>query len=177
MKQYITPDDLSGLSDSQILNLRDLWMPEANTLAMARICKDVVNEEYDNIVFVIGEVIVQEGRRNLILRRMRLVDDPEVEQGIELEQEPYQDKEEFVFEYTEPEQYFGKDDCLPILNIGQLIEFLNRLKYGQGGMTISIPPVRKMIGDRGYTVTNINEYEFEEDELCDALWKALVEYL
>ena len=70
MKQHITPEDLLKLNGSQVLNLRDMWMPKPNTMAMARICKDVINDEYDTIVFVIGEVIVQEHSTRLVLRRL-----------------------------------------------------------------------------------------------------------
>ncbi|NLO39662.1 MAG: hypothetical protein GX115_09350, partial [Ruminiclostridium sp.] len=51
MKQFITPDQLLALSTTQKANLMDLWLPQVNTLAMARICKDVIHDEYDNIVF------------------------------------------------------------------------------------------------------------------------------
>lgn len=193
MKQYVTPEQLLALSNTQRANLMDLWLPQVNTLAMARICKDVINDEYDNIVFVIGEVIVTEGRNNLILRRYRLIDESffeednaeenvekeisEEENGEEENGEMPEDEEEFEPEYAEPEQYFNKADCLPLPGIGQLIEWLRRLRYGQDGFDISIPPVRKLPGDKDFVVMNRNELEYEEEELCDALWNALVECL
>ncbi len=181
MKLHITPEDLLNLSDSQKLNLRDMWMPEVNTLVMAKICRDVINDEYDTIVFVIGEVIVDEDRGNLILRKYKLLDESFYEDNrnfFENENEPecVENEEDFEFEYAEPEQYFSKEDCLPLPGIGQLIEMLNRAKYGQDGFDIYIPPVRRMVGDKGYSVVNRNEHEFTEDELCDSLWKALIEY-
>jgi len=178
IKQHITPEDLTSLSESRKANLRDLWLPEVNTLAVASLCRDVVNNEYDNIVFVIGEVYVQEESGALILRRMSLPGDSLAEEdNISDENEPRENKDEFTFEYSQPEEYFSKEDCLPLLNIGGLIDFLSRVRYGQGGFDISIPPVRRLVGDKGCSVINRNELEYEEEELCDALWNALVECL
>ncbi len=173
MKQHITPEQLLALSNTQRVNLHDMWLPQVNTLAMARICKDVINDEYDNIVFVIGEVIVTEGRTDLVLRRYRLVD----EIILEDDQELTESEEELEPDYIEPEQYFNKEDCLPLLSIGQLIELLGHVRYGQDGFEISIPPVKRQLGDGDYCVMNRNELEYEEEELCDALWNALVECL
>lgn len=173
MKQHITPEQLLALNNTQKANLMDLWLPEVNTLAMARICRDVINDEYENITFVIGEVLVVEGHGDLVLRRYRLQDDTIAEEA----QEPSFEEEEFEPEYIEPEQYFNKEDCLPLLNVGQLIELLCRVRYGQDGFDISIPPVKKLPGDRDCRVMNSNELEYEEEELCDALWNALVECL
>ncbi|NLN65678.1 MAG: hypothetical protein GX144_09780 [Clostridiaceae bacterium] len=173
MKQFITPEQLLMLNNAQKVNLLDMWLPQVNTLAMARVCTDVINDEYDNIVFVIGEVLVTEGHGNLVLRRYKLLDESSFEENDELSE----NKEEFEPEYIEPGQYFSKEDCLPVFSIGQLIELLNRVRYGQDGFQISIPPIRRMIGDKGFTVINSNELEYEEEELCDILWNALVECL
>lgn len=178
MKQYITPEQLLALSNTQRVNLLDMWLPQVNTLAMARICKDVINDEYENIVFVIGEVLVTEGSTDLVLRRYRLLDEiiPEDDQEL-IDNEEETEPEDIEPEYIEPEQYFNKEDCLPLLSIGQLIELLGYIRYGQDGFNISIPPAKRVLGDRDYCVTNRNELEYEEEELCDALWNALVECL
>lgn len=173
MKQYVTPDQILALNGTQMANLMDLWLPEVNTLAMARICKDVINDEYDNIVFVIGEVLVTEGRNNLVLRRYRLLDETFFDENREL----FENEGEVELEYSEPEQYFNKADCFPLPGIGQLIEWLNRVRYGQDGFDISIPAVRKLPGDKDFVVMNRNELEYEEEELCDTLWNALAECL
>lgn len=173
MKQHITPEQLLALSEGQKANLLDLWMPEANTMAMARICKDVINDEYDNIIFVIGEILVEEGRGDLMLRRYKLLDDSFFEENKDL----FENEGEFELEYSEPEQYFSKKDCLPVLSIGEMIALLNKIKYGQDGFDISIPPQRRIVGDKGFVVVGTNELEYEEDELCDALWNVLVEQL
>ena len=184
MKQHITPEDLLKLNGSQVLNLRDMWMPKPNTMAMARICKDVINDEYDTIVFVIGEVIVQEHSTRLVLRRLVPAGDIDMDQDLELPEGNGDDMElsegngdeEFSFEYSEPDQFFSKDDCLPVLNIGQIIEMLNHVKWP--GRFLDIYPARKKnVGDSGSKVVNSTEMEFEEEELCDALWNALVEFL
>lgn len=185
MKQHIAPEDLFALSESQKLNLRDMWMPEVNTIACASICRDVINEEFETIVFMIGQIIINEGSRNLILRKMSLPEDIAFEdelseQDIEenrTESSDENDDNEFELEYAEPDQYFSREDCLPLLSIGCMIEILNGLKYGQDGFTITIPPLRKLLGDKGYAVTNKVELQYEEEELCDALWSALKEFL
>ncbi len=217
MKQYITPEDLSGLSDSQKINLRDIWMPAVNTLACASICTDVINDEFETFVFVIGGIILHEGSTNPILRRFSLVDEDiiteddngeadgefagELPNGDDDDQfdvlfdemddeddinddfdeedinDDFDEDDEFDFNYSEPDQYFGKADCLPLLSIGQMIEMLNSLKFGNDGFHISIPSSKRLIGDPGCTVTNRVELEYEEEELCDALWSALKEHL
>lgn len=60
MKLNITAKDLSVLSDSQKLRLREIWMPKVNQLACASICVDVETEEYEDVTFVIGEVLLME---------------------------------------------------------------------------------------------------------------------
>jgi hypothetical protein len=190
MKQHITPEDLAQLTESQKMNLRDMWMPELNTLACASICRDVINEKYEDIAFVIGQVIIHEGSKNPVLRRLGLVDETIDEDGfsdedegeenfediLEDSDENYED-ENFEFEYPEPDQYFSKKDCLPLLSIGQMLEMLSSLKYGQYGLTVSLPPAKRLIGDKGFTVSNNLEQEYEEEELCDALWNALKAFL
>ena len=86
-------------------------------------------------------------------------------------------EEEVELEYAEPEQYFNKVDCMPLPGIGELIELLGRVRYGQDGFDISIPAARKQLGDKDCVVMNRFEQEYEEEELCDALWNALVECL
>jgi len=195
MKKHITPDDLAQLTESQKVNLRDMWMPELNTLACASICRDVVNDKFEDIVFVIGQIIIPEGENIPILRRMGLVDETIAHDGFpgreyveesseeipvekpEVSDDNYDDSDEFEFEFFGQEQYFSKKDCLPLLSIGQMLEMLSSLKFGQNGFTVSLPPAKRLLGDKGYTVTNVIEQEYEEEELCDALWSALKAYL
>ena len=75
-------------------------MPKPNTMAMARICKDVINDEYETIVFVIGEVIVQEDSTRLILKSLNPSGDTGIaEDDMELPEDD-DDDEEFFFEYS-----------------------------------------------------------------------------
>lgn len=191
MKQHITPEDLAQLTESQKMNLRDMWMPELNTLACVSICRDVVNDEFEDIEFIIGQIIIPEGRNIPILRRLGLVDETVAHEGFfgqedeeavseevpDDSNENYDYAGDFEIEFFEQEQYFSKKDCLPLLSIGQILEMLNRMKYGQYGLTVSLPPAKRLIGDKGCTVTNSVEQEYEEEELCDALWSALKAYL
>ncbi|MCX7747617.1 MAG: hypothetical protein N2645_12135 [Clostridia bacterium] len=58
MKQHISLDDLRELSDSQKQRLLDLWLPAKYDVALANICIDVSNDEYDEVVFILGKVVV-----------------------------------------------------------------------------------------------------------------------
>jgi hypothetical protein len=53
---------------------------------------------------------VTEGRNNLVLRRYRLLDETFFDENKEL----FENEGELELEYSEPEQYFGKADCMPL---------------------------------------------------------------
>lgn len=181
MKEHISCEDLLSLSESQKQNLRYLWVPEKNDLAMASICTNVETDEYDNIEFVIGEVIIDE-RHHVTLRRYRLLEDiiPEENEALLInselpEEEAFEDEEGFAFEYSEPDQYFSKEDCLPLMSVGQMIQFLRKNKFSQSGFRLVIPAVtNKLFADEmAYTLEDSCGEAFKEEELVTCLWEAV----
>lgn len=177
MKEHISCEDLLSLNESQKQNLRYLWLPEKNDLAMASICTNVETDEYDNIEFVIGEVIVDEDHHRVTLRRYKLLDDSIFEENQEPveNQELVESEEGFEFEYAEPDQYFSKEDCLPLMSVGQMIQFLRKNKYSQSGFRLVIPAVvNKLFADEmSYTLEDSYGEAYKEEELVNCLWEAV----
>lgn len=184
MKQYITIEDLMELDDYKRDRLNDLWVPKKHDLAAAFLCKDAENNEYDIFEFVIGQVIIGEARSGYHMTLMNLEgirswgaatqDSPE-EDGEEAPAEEEFSEEDFCFEYERPDVY-SKSDCLPLLNIGQMLELLKKCGYGNGSFYASIG------NDGGGVGREINDYEsygldYEDEELCNALWSAVKEVL
>ena len=60
MKQNISVEDLSKLSEGQKERLRSKWTPRKYDLVYAQICKNAEYEEYDYFEFVIGNVEVND---------------------------------------------------------------------------------------------------------------------
>lgn len=171
MKQNLNIADLNDLTESQKQTLRDYWMPEENDLVVAYICKNVETEEYDEIVFVVGDVLVEEERRHngVTLRRLRLLDDSFYEENRQL----FENEGSYDMEYCEPEEYFSKADCLPLLSIGQLIDLLRKTKFGRDGFNIEIPALGDQLIDEAF-ILNARYYDnYDGNELCDVLWAAL----
>ena len=181
MKEHISVEDLKGLSDSQKEALRFAWVPEKNDLVLASICMNVETEEYDDIEFVVGEIVLNENTRtpHIVLRRFKLLDNnTEEDEGEFDEQElveigDMEDENSFEMVYCEPEQYFNKEDCLPLLNIGQLIHFLRRSKFGQNGFKVFIPPEDIKLFDTPFSIEDRDGETYENEELCDLLWDSL----
>jgi hypothetical protein len=189
MKEHISCEDLLSLSESQKQNLRYLWVPEKNDLAMASICSNVETDEYDNIEFVIGDVLVDEEHHHVTLRRYKLLDESVFEVAAEAlknqealvdeeafeDEETLKDEEGFEFEYAEPDQYFSKEDCLPLMSVGQMIQFLRKIKYSQSGFRLVIPAVvNKLFADEmSYTLEDSYGEAYKEEELVNCLWEAV----
>ncbi|HBR03241.1 MAG TPA: hypothetical protein DD738_11575 [Ruminiclostridium sp.] len=141
MKQYITVEDLKSLSDSQKQTLNSLWLPAKYDRAVASVCKDVEKDIYEDLEFVVGDIALSHGT-SIILRRLRLADEM-VKEDHEMppENDSTAEDEAFDMDFDDPGDYFMKEDCLPLFNIGQLISFLRNTKAGQNGFSIGIPPV------------------------------------
>lgn len=171
MKQHITVQDLQALSDAQKQNLRYLWVPEKNDVAAASICVNVETDDFQDIEFVIGEIIVDEHHRGMTLRRLRLLDDTFFEENQEL----FENEGSFELEYAEPEQYFNKEDCLPLMSVGQMIQFLRNHKYAAAGFKLTIPGSgSKVFADEMSFTLEDNMGEADSDsELCDLLWRTV----
>ena len=153
MKQRIEPADLEGLTDVQKDRLRELWEPQdgdAVFVPKGTMLGDGYGQWGDelsdeDIIYYIGIA--------------------------EFNDKSYVSKEPCL---KLPE--FGDDnyleimtkDCLPLLNIGQMIDILGDLWY-EKILTAEIG-----YGDNDYGEPIIEHYY---DELCDALWQAVKEIL
>ncbi len=177
MKEHISCEDLLSLSESQKQNLRYLWVPEKNDLAMASICTNVETDEYEHIEFVIGEVIVDERHHSVTLRRYKLLNDKVLEENQELPEsdEFFEDDEGFELQYIEPDQYFSKEDCLPLMSVGQMIQFLRKNKYNQSGFRLVIPSAgnKLFVDEMAYTLEDSYGEAYKEEELVNCLWEAV----
>lgn len=193
MKEHLSPKDLNDLTNAQKHTLRSTWLPEKNDLVAAYICTNVETEEYDEIEFVIGEVLIKDKimHHQIVLRRLRLVDEPEVEDeegeaddgtakktsdkfDDETVDDAALDEEGFEIPYCEPEQYFNILDCLPLLSIGQMIVMLRKSRVGQNGIKLFIPPdSTKIFEHRLFTLEDNEGEAFESEEICDLLWDAV----
>jgi hypothetical protein len=200
MKQHLSSEDVTKITDSQKQHLRELWQPEKNDMAFASVCKDVINETFDIIPFVIGSIRIYDRhedeiievekilrmttRPSVTLQRLRLIDDKFYENkehlfsdNVEINDEADEDSNDINFEYEEPEDFFALSDCLPLLNIGQMIEILNFLNTNQGGYSISVPDTRYEYGEQKYGIHNLIYDEHENEELADLLWEVIIELL
>jgi len=184
MKQHITVENLMELTEYQRDRLNDLWTPQRYDLAAGFLIKDAENNEYDIFEFVIGHLKIGETRSGYYMTLMNLEalrgwanqGDAEEEEEEEVDTEEY-NEEDFIFEYERPDVY-SKGDCMPLLNIGQMLEILNKCGYGKGDFYINF---RKETSSCGVG-RDIEQYidfgtDYSSEELCDALWAAVKEVL
>ena len=182
MKQRLVVNDLLDLTGYQRERLCQLWQPQLYDLVLAAVCTDVENDQYQYHEFVIGDIAVNQNYHgcSVYLRDLRsipLVSPAEDQQYVETETEPDQAElfadDSFAIPAGQLDIYI-KENCLPLLNIGQLIELLQRLGYGENYLELTIPVVPEqyyVIGRDGYPADDENE------ELCDLLWECLKEKL
>lgn len=170
MKQRITVEEVDILNNEQKINLRNLWIPQPTDVAFATVCTDVENEQYEYKKFVIGSVnVVQHPHGYCSVYLNSLLRPESVDKDFKELLDMLERNEEI--EEISLEEVFDKEECLPLLDIGQLIEILKRQKYGEEYFYISISPEIAEIGRGTYTA------DFEESELCDGLWQAVKELL
>lgn len=183
MKQHITVENLMELNEYQRDRLNDLWTPEKYDLAAGFLCKDAENNEFDIFEFVVGHVNIRETRSGYYITLMNLealrvwgnqADAGETEEEVDMEE---YNEEDFIFEYERPDMY-GKGDCLPLLNIGQMLEILQKCDYGKGSFYVNLGKDTNGC-DVGRAVEQYVDFgpDYNEQELCDALWAAVKEAL
>ncbi len=195
MKQKITVEDLNSLTPDQKRNLNSLWKPNKFDHAVASICKDIVNEEYEDYEFVIGDIKIFNGYRFLLYDISNISDDEDHDDS-KSDGESYQDvdndaddnheqdvdnydedQDEFEEDFDQDQDFgfcrpssFIKDECLPLLTIGHMIEILGRTtpSHGQFYLFAESGDIFCEIGNRAHS----NDYGFdlESNELCDVLW-------
>lgn len=125
MIQRITKSDLAQLSKSQRQNLQKLWTPERYDIAVGYVCTNVETDEYMEIEFSIGEIVVRPNGY-MTLSDLRAIDsyqhpDPDTDRAV---------GEGESLDYEDPIK-FNKDDCLPLLSIGQLIDMLQSVSISK----------------------------------------------
>lgn len=193
MKRNITKKDLESLTESQRVSLRDFWLPEKHDLAVAYICTNAETEEYDEIDFVVGGLILHRNRITLIdIRRPDNENDDEaddknntddnldnVDSDIDEESDTEFDfsgefeDEDFEFAYERPTT-FSKEDCLPLFSITQMIEIFERRNFKDASFYITATSDEKGC-EIGNNTVSLEDYgnNNESAELCDVLWENL----
>ena len=184
MKQHLTIEDLEELSDEEKVRLRELWQPAQYDLAAGYYCTDVVNDQYQVVDFVVGNIEVVTNHHqyyHLYLTDIRFKkvepDEQSEPEGLEeqvAEEEPEDDffavetEPDFDCEVTQPHTY-EKSQCLPLLSIGQMIEILRKQDYGIQEFFLTIASNDTL----SYLGRYPNSPEFENEEICDLLWEAV----
>lgn len=203
MKLRITDKDLAELTIEQKQNLCDLWIPQAYDVAVANVCVDAAEEKYKQITFIIGGLNLTK-HNDIVLYDMKFLPDnlftltsgndsdkdtypayPENHQdnedGVEDSEDTLNDDfsedfsidEDFSFELQRPES-FNKQDCLPLLDIGQMIDILQRKNFGDCEFLLSVAFDDKIfdLGNNN-SLTEMYSNENNKCELCDILWLSL----
>lgn len=203
MKLMITQKQLDELSSEQKQNLCDLWIPNLYDAAVATVCVDAAEEKYGQITFVVGGIEIAKNC-NLLLydlkylpdQKIRLIQDSadsnNIDEGSEIEneetpeinvteedveddiEEDFSFDEDFSFEFQRPESFF-KQECLPLLNIGQMLDILSRKNFGQCNFSLSVAIEEDYIemGKSNFIEENTSNDDNGNIELCDVLWKAV----
>lgn len=192
MKEHLTPQDLQCLTTAQRETLRSLWKPEKNQLAVASICTNAETDEYKDIEFVIGDVLIMGSGRHprIVLRRLRLPENESMEDGnnapenvitddaITDDSDWDEENEANEMLYIEPEDFFQMEDCLPLLSIGQMIDYIRSSRFGQRGFKLIIPPEESKLFERStFGFEDCDGESYENDELCDLLWDIFKTYI
>ncbi len=190
MKLRITRKDLEELTVEQKQNLCDLWIPHVYDVAVATVCVDAAEEKFEQITYAIGGIKLLK-HHDMLLSDLKFIPDQQFNiqeedasssnivsdriDGIDQEEpaeEEFSFDEDFNFEFQRPEAYL-KQDCIPLLDIGQMIDILERKNFGQANFYLSAA-----IGDYSFEMgkegisSGYDENE-KECELCDILWEAV----
>ncbi len=175
MKQYLTVEDLNSLTFSQKQTLNTIWLPAVYDRAVASVCKDVENDVYENLEFVVGEVILSK-RATITLKRLRMLEDLAVAEKLSEDEQESEGEDFYDFEF-DPGDYFVKENCLPLMGVGQLIECIRNSKAGQDGFSLGIPPTSGFEAEQGYSINDRFGEVDRADGLVDLLFKILKEQL
>ncbi len=198
MKLRITRKDLEELTLEQKQNLCDLWIPHIYDTAVATVCVDAAEDRYEQIVYAIGGIKLLK-HPDMLLYDLKFKPDETFKSA---EEDAYSDgvsedaagpantteaenadladevdfdfDEDFSFEFQRPESY-NKKDCLPLLDIGQMIDILERKNFGNNDFYLSAATHEHFI-EMGKSDFTTNSYSNENDnscELCDILWESL----
>lgn len=175
MKLNLTVKDLESLTFSQKQSLNSLWLPAVYDRAVASVCKDAENDIYENLEFVVGEVILSE-KGTFTLKRLRKPEELTIDEETPVNEEESSEEVLYDFEF-DPGDYFLKENCLPLFNIGQLIDCLRKTKAGQGGFSLDIPPMSGAGAEKGFKISDRYGEVDNDVELIDLLFKILKDQL
>ena len=176
------PDDLLELNETQKGSLRVLWQPCKYDLALEIIWRDVENDLFEGVVLMVMDVAAIPYHTRyceVVLKVLYLEEPPQYEYP---ENEAWTASDEISIqsgatgiadrEGSEPEKgnsdapsaarYLSKKNCLPLLDIGQMIEILGKHK---AKLNINLTPEE--------AICYMDGKEFDGDELCDTLWEAV----
>ena len=86
------------------------------------------------------------------------------------EEQEETEEDDFFMEYSRP-MFFNKKDCLPLLNIGQLIELLHRSGFDNCDFNLAAGngEIGCELGNENINWDSFRDYE--PKELCDVLWE------
>lgn len=218
MKQHITLEDLTQLTESQKQRLTEIWTPATFDLAVAYVCTDITEEKYEAVPFAVGGIQLHKygGMTLYDLRAMndytRQAEEDDSQSGNDTDlfeprpigsrdnvplphwenanlaiqnlEKPFSNPEEeesegeecgdedFEFDYEQPGA-FNKEDCVPLLNIGQMIEILQRYNFGKYDFYL-VANTYEIGCELGKTNTAWNNrQDWEPGELCDVLWESV----
>lgn len=195
MKQSLTVEDLNQLTDEQRQRLNEWWMPELFQRAVAYICRNAEEDGYEAYEFVIGGVSV--GQNSVGLTDIKAViqhggqdasreqtEDGFVSQAVESYFSNDDDEDGVDEERAVPDEllnmtfdFFAKEDCLPLFTVGQLIDILQKLNYGDGTFFMGVDKTDEDGWVDRQLPAVFGDIEYREAELCDALWAAVLETL
>jgi hypothetical protein len=184
MKKCLSPDDVMELNETEKNALRDLWQPSKCDVAVEIVWKDVENDLYDGIAFMITDVglrVTYNQHCDVMLKVVYLENPPQYENlDTEAEAEESDGDDDSLDDATEtdvtdretdPEDtdhaaaidhILNKESCLPLFSIGQMIEIIRKHK-SELSISFTLEEALCYIDGR----------EFCGEELCDALWEAV----
>lgn len=201
MKLRLTHTDLEDLTFEQKQNLCDLWIPHVFDAALASVCVDAIEEKYEQIAFTVGSIKLLK-HNDIQLYDLKFLPDeqfriredkqepdnissaetedtavsdqsPEINDISGETDEDFSLDEDFDFAFQRPESYM-KQDCVPLLDIGQMIDILQRRNFGECDFSLSITfgdfvcdIVKDAFSGGNFDINNKNS------ELCDILWEAV----
>ncbi|HOQ38283.1 MAG TPA: hypothetical protein PK033_07640 [Acetivibrio sp.] len=197
MKYRITKEDIAQLTDAQKKRLNELWLPDKYDVVLANICINAETEEYVQFEFVVGAIklyhnhiilydllFLNEGKNS---ESESLKDDIDSYESDDVESDfsddgydseyDVEDDGDFDFSFIRPENY-NKEDCIPLLNIGQMIGILsnNPSKSFDFFLLADSGEFGVQLGSQLYNLSGYGS-DFDSKELCDVLWECVKKIL
>lgn len=201
MKLRITRKELEELTLEQRQNLCDLWIPHIYDTVIANVCVDAAEERYEQIIYVVGGIKLQKHNDMLLYdlkfmadETVKIKEDDDSLSGVaeadrpeaadtaqascdcseEESEEEFSFDEDFNFEFQRPDAYI-KQDCLPLLDIGQMIDILERKNFGEGDFYLSatIGDYVLEMGKNNISGSISYDQNNKEIELCHILWESV----